>query len=82
MKLSVEFVRNVKPGDTVVGEVDRSAPTRPVQPFAQGMTVHHVLSQPAEGERFPRWVLVYHPDPDSVLRSRPRKSSDEMMVIR
>lgn len=82
MRLDVEYIRNVKPGDVFVGNVNPSAPTRPVQPVAHGMTVHHVISEAVEGERFPQWVLVFDPNPRSMMRSAPRPAISQVMVIR
>lgn len=39
MRLDVKYAQHVVAGDVVVGEVNLSAPTRPVQPYAAGMQV-------------------------------------------
>lgn len=76
MKLDVIYASRVEVGDLVVGEVHRDAPTRPVQPMANGMTVESVTE-----DRDPELhQLRFHWD--SGLSSAWHKSSDLILVIR
>lgn len=75
MNIDVVYVRNLEVGDLYAGWVARNAPTRPVQPCAHAMTVHHISEVPAA-------VYTLHFSEDLSLTSGPLKGHDQVLVIR
>lgn len=75
MQIEVEYAANVGVGDVVAGEVNPSAPTRPVSDFAAAMVVRHVSEVPSAR-------YTFHYDLEGLLLSPSYTATQQLILIR